>query len=305
MIKVRLANDDDSEDIYNWRIDKTTMDMSHSNEKPDWVSHCKWFESSLQNRKRVLILCYLTEKEKVGVVRFDLLEHGGVVISINLSPIYRGKGYSKFCLKKSIDYFCFYHPKVKKIYAEIKNVNAISRRSFESVGFHFQYEKNNVGFFIIELKEKLNYIEIQKDSSEHQKITFDLLKKRQSSISHNMMPTFDEHMEFISKHPYRHWFLVRRNQKYLGSIYLHTDNSIGIQLLEGEKDHTPEIIATITNCYQPLPPIKSVRNKNYIINIAKEDQNTADLITKIGGVEIQRTFVLDQNQKYKDTYKAT
>ena len=60
---------------------------------------------------------------------------------------------------------------------------------------------------------------------------FHLLSKRKHSISHEKMPEYDEHAKFVTNHPYRKWWTVRKEDKLIGSVYLTDGNAIGINLL--------------------------------------------------------------------------
>ncbi len=136
-IIVRLAEECDSREIFEWRNDEHTRQMFHSSEKVEWSRHTKWFEATLNNDKRLLLIAAISESEskiKVGVVRFDI-EEDGVAVSINISPLMRGKGMAKECLAKALQYFSKLYPNQKNIEAEIKSVNVASQKIFEGVGF--------------------------------------------------------------------------------------------------------------------------------------------------------------------------
>ena len=49
---------------------------------------------------------------------------------------------------------------------------------------------------------------------------YQLLEKRTHSISHEEMPSFEEHSKFVKKHPYRQWWLVEKDGENIGSVYL-------------------------------------------------------------------------------------
>ena len=51
MLVVRKANDEDSRDIFDWRNDELTRQMSHNTDFVDWDSHSNWLYSSLINEK--------------------------------------------------------------------------------------------------------------------------------------------------------------------------------------------------------------------------------------------------------------
>src|SRR5215467_807960 len=51
------------------------------------------------------------------------------------------------------------------------------------------------------------------------------------NISHKRMPTLDEHAKFVLNHPYRCWYIILQNGKWVGNIYLTKENEIGINLV--------------------------------------------------------------------------
>ena len=94
MLSVRLANLSDSKEVFNWRNDKTTRKMSHTNNIINWEEHNHWFGSNLDNNSQCLLICCIEEThEKVAAVRFNL-QNNIAIISINLSPSMRGKGFA-------------------------------------------------------------------------------------------------------------------------------------------------------------------------------------------------------------------
>lgn len=146
-ISIRLADSGDSKDIFAWRNDELTRQMSHTMDKIEWEEHAKWFVSSLSNPNRFLLLCYVAKGgEKIGVVRFDL-ESDAAVISINLAPLMRGNGLATLCLEAALTYLREKNPSIKRVKAEIKMLNTASRRSFERVGFALEREIDGVGYF--------------------------------------------------------------------------------------------------------------------------------------------------------------
>ena len=56
-ISVRLASKSDIKDIYEWRNDKITRQMSINSNIVKWENHTKWFENSLSSNKNILIIC--------------------------------------------------------------------------------------------------------------------------------------------------------------------------------------------------------------------------------------------------------
>ena len=59
---------------------------------------------------------------------------------------------------------------------------------------------------------------------------YELLSERDSvaNISHKKMPTYNEHVKFVTSKPYLRWYVVFYNDKKSGSAYLTKQNEIGI-----------------------------------------------------------------------------
>ena len=103
--------------------------------------------------------------------------------------------------------------------------------------------------------------------SQLEKLYF-LLKNKKYLISHNKIPSPEEHNKFVLENPYIDWYLLQKNNNLLGSIYFHKDNSIGLNLSHPKKDDILEIINTVKKNHYPLPSIKSVRRGEFFINIS-------------------------------------
>lgn len=144
MLSVRRADEADSKDIFEWRNDELTRKMSHATDRVEWDGHCRWFASSLANEERLLLICETKDgSQKVGIVRFDFNDQNAL-ISINLSPAMRGRGYAKQCLLEAIVYFKAQYLNSFPIVAEIKVQNLASKYTFEGVGFELTYVEGDV-----------------------------------------------------------------------------------------------------------------------------------------------------------------
>lgn len=147
MPNIRRAHQSDSKDIFDWRNDALTRQMSHTTDLVQWDEHNTWFAASLKNQNRLLLICEDENlNKKIAVVRFDI-KNDRALISINLSPSMRGKGKAKSCLIDAIKHFKTIHKKVKIIDAEVISANIASQRSFSSVGFILTKKDNNVFFY--------------------------------------------------------------------------------------------------------------------------------------------------------------
>ena len=121
---------------------------------------------------------------------------------------------------------------------------------------------------------------------------FFLLQSRKYFISHKTPPSKKEHSEFVSAHPYRVWYLVYKNKSLIGSVYLHVDNSVGIDLIEYYESEIFSVIKYIKDNHKPLPSIKSVRSDNFFINVASKNKCLVKILKKLDKSEIQRSFLV-------------
>ncbi|MDA9802503.1 hypothetical protein N9C26_00805 [Gammaproteobacteria bacterium] len=121
---------------------------------------------------------------------------------------------------------------------------------------------------------------------------FFLLNNRKYSISHTSMPSKNEHSEFVSAHPYRVWYLTYRNKNLIGSVYLQTDNSIGIDFIEYRENDILSAIKYIKNNHKPLSSIKSVRRGEFFINVSSKNESFIKILKKLNKNEIQRSFLI-------------
>ena len=147
-MKIREANFSDISDIYEWRNDPTTRQMSFNSDIVTFATHNKWFKNSLYNKNRYLLIAE-EEERKISVVRFDIKdEKGAAEININLNPLERGKRLSSTVISKSIVYFNIKNnERVKIIVSKIKKENIVSKRSFIKCGFKLNSVEKNIEIY--------------------------------------------------------------------------------------------------------------------------------------------------------------
>lgn len=121
---------------------------------------------------------------------------------------------------------------------------------------------------------------------------YELLLDRKTSISHNDIPSLKEHNSFVLSHPYVSWYLIYKSEKLVGSLYIHSDNSIGLNINQSTKEDVTEIISFIKAHHKPLPPIKSVRRGEFFMNVSSNNGDLIKCLQKLGKEEIQRSFVV-------------
>jgi hypothetical protein len=142
------------------------------------------------------------------------------------------------------------------------------------------------------VKLEITFIKIT-NSEEHLLYLYKSLKNRKFNVSNIKTPSFDEHKNFVLKHPYRVWTIIKISQKLVGTIYIQKDNSIGIHVDKNCSQYIPKILKKVFQTWNPLPPIKSVRSSKFLINVASEDYSTARTLEKFGAKKIQTTYRFD------------
>ena len=125
-------------------------------------------------------------------------------------------------------------------------------------------------------------------------LLYQQLSSRTSSISHFELPNYETHREFVAKHPYRAWFIIKLEDLVLGNVYVQYDNSIGLncndQITEAQIE---TILYLISYKLKPLNPIPSVRCNKFFLNVASSNINLQTKLKNIGLKESQRSFVLE------------
>lgn len=71
----------------------------------------------------------------------------------------------------------------------------------------------------------------------HMAVLFQLLQERadHESISHRAMPTWDEHVAFVTSKPYKAWYLVCDRSYHAGAVFIGHDGTIGVGILSAHR----------------------------------------------------------------------
>lgn len=118
-------------------------------------------------------------------------------------------------------------------------------------------------------------------------------RPRDSWISHDAMPTREEHERFVQSHPFIHWYLIDNLGVYVGAIEVTDRNEIGVSLLKGyqKKGFAYQALSMFLANHQPLPAIKAIRNGRWLANIATRNEASKDFFFRMGFVPLQETWV--------------
>ena len=134
-LTLRKAIESDSESLLEWRNDATTKAFSLIGDEVTREQHEVWFNKTLQDKNCLLIIGEVLG-DLVGMVRINIFNDSGLgKVSINLNPVFRGKGFSRQLLGSSLLFAAQVFDNVSKYCAEIHIENVASQKIFVSVGF--------------------------------------------------------------------------------------------------------------------------------------------------------------------------
>ena len=144
-MKIRKIKNEEADEILMWRNDSLTREMSINTKEITTLNHKKWFDEHQQN-KRFYLLMAEENNIKISFIIFEIsAELEEAEISINLSPVERGKKKSFKVIKEGILYFKKNNKlKINKLVAKIKYKNIPSKKSFIKNGFKLSSSKENI-----------------------------------------------------------------------------------------------------------------------------------------------------------------
>ena len=118
---------------------------------------------------------------------------------------------------------------------------------------------------------------------------YDLLMERnpRANISHKKMPTYNQHVAFVSAKPYSKWYVILYGTNKAGSIYLTSQNEIGIFI---KKSFQNKQIGNIV--LQKL--IQKNPKKRYLANVSPQNKKSMRFFKNNGFKLIQYTFELSK-----------
>ena len=145
-LHIRAADVCDARDVWTWRNDAATRSASRETAPVPWPEHEAWFTRALAEPTKTLLIGVDPDtREKVGLVRFDLLESGERLVGINIAPDRRGRGYGRRLLAEALQ------RQAGALVAEVRTENTASVRLFEKLGFRRRSESG--GFVVLERED--------------------------------------------------------------------------------------------------------------------------------------------------------
>ena len=118
---------------------------------------------------------------------------------------------------------------------------------------------------------------------------YDLLMERDTrvNISHKKMPTYNQHVSFVSAKPYSKWYVILYGVNKAGSIYLTSQNEIGIFIKKSFQNKQIGNIA-LHKLIQKNP------KKRYLANVNPQNKKSMRFFKNNGFKLIQYTFELSK-----------
>jgi RimJ/RimL family protein N-acetyltransferase len=127
---------------------------------------------------------------------------------------------------------------------------------------------------------------------------YKLLAERpaEANISHREMPSWEDHLSFTQRYPYRLWYIVRHGDESVGAIYLTHKYEIGLAIA---KEHqgcgygTWAVRELVRKCSKHVLEKPSLVRKAFLANIAPANEASRAFFRELGFVHIQDTYALD------------
>lgn len=145
---------------------------------------------------------------------------------------------------------------------------------------------------------------------------YELMKEREPeiSISHRELPSFEQHRQFVTRRPYRFWYLIEfvadtpeqavASGGYIAPVWVGYvsathDNAVGIVLLKvfRGRGFGPLAVEALMKLHRPNPAEPSVRNGQWLANIAPANERSRRAFECIGFRKIQETFEFQKSNE--------
>ena len=140
-----------------------------------------------------------------------------------------------------------------------------------------------------ELARNEPLVKLKTVSKSDYRFLYNLLMERdaRANISHKKMPTYNQHVAFVSAKPYSKWYVILYDTNKAGSIYLSSQNEIGIFIKKSFQSKQLENIA-LRKMIQKNP------KKRYLANVSPQNKKSIRFFKNNGFKLIQHTFELSK-----------
>ena len=138
------------------------------------------------------------------------------------------------------------------------------------------------------MNELLIDLKLRKIEDSDFNFLYKLLKERnpKENISHKQMPSYQQHVKFIKSKPYQKWYVIEKNRKKIGTIYLSKQNEIGL-FLKKESDivNIKEVVLKLI--------IEKNPKKRYLANVNPKNKELIKFFKKNNFKLLQYTYELE------------
>ena len=140
-----------------------------------------------------------------------------------------------------------------------------------------------------ELARNEPLVKLKTVSKADYRFLYNLLMERDArvNISHKKMPTYYQHVAFVSAKPYSKWYIILYDTNKAGSIYLTSQNEIGIFIKKSFQSKQLGNIA-LRKMIQKNP------KKRYLANVNPQNKKSMRFFKNNGFKLIQYTFELSK-----------
>ena len=140
-----------------------------------------------------------------------------------------------------------------------------------------------------ELARNEPLVKLKTVSKSDYRFLYNLLMERdaKANISHKKMPTYNQHVSFVSAKPYSKLYVILSGTNKTGSIYLTSQNEIGIFIKKSFQSKQLGNIA-LRKMIQKNP------KKRYLANVNPQNKKSMRFFKNNGFKLIQYTFELSK-----------
>ena len=138
---------------------------------------------------------------------------------------------------------------------------------------------------------KIDFIAVDKKNKIHIDSLYKIIREREFNISNTELPDYNDHKSFVENINYRKWNLIYSDEHLIGNYYINYENLIGINLITNSIDYYSIIIKKILSIESPLPEIKSVRNRYFVINASPQNKYLNEALRLLNFKHIQNTYL--------------
>ena len=152
MLSFRKPSLDDISIYFKWANDSSVRNSSYNSNHIDFETHKSWFEKVLTDNSYFMYIFQNYNNQFIGQVRIHKQDEFNATIGISIDQRHRGNGYAKEMIVSASRSFLELNQGCV-VHAFIKEINMVSKRSFEKAGFEFigmvNYNKSRSFHFLI------------------------------------------------------------------------------------------------------------------------------------------------------------